>query len=353
MNILILNHHHIGDAICATSLVLGIRARWPDAHIAMFVRNKSICDLFPPGVIDQYHFYPSSKWQVPRLMRELCTPKLDLLVCTTELSHTWFVTALTWYSGARQIVAEDTIRYAPSRTIRVPFRYELHKFDSNREIGRAIDVELSADRPLVYVDPAAVEQSLAMLPAPGEDDWDQQRIAIAPGCHSLPHKAWPPERFAALVDQLLDAGWGRPVLFGSPQEVGLGQAIMAQLKSPHRERCLSVVGKLSLAQCSAALSRCQLLVSNDSGLAHMASGLSVPVVAMFGPTAARRCGPYRADAIVDRQLSCAPCYPQRHHGCGNPVCMTELPVAAVTSAIERVRNQSATITTAPKAAAAS
>lgn len=339
MNILILNHHHIGDAICATSLVLGIRARWPDAHIAMFVRNKSICDLFPPGVIDQYHFYPSSKWHVPSLLRALCTPRLDLLVCTTELSHTWFVTALAWYSRARQIVAEDTIRYAPPGTTRVPFRYELHKFDSNREIARVLGVELAAERPRVYVDPAAVEQSLAVLPAPGDDDWDQQRVAIAPGCHSLPHKAWPPERFAALVDRLLDAGWGRPVLFGSPQEVPLGQAIMAQLKSPHRDRCLSVIGKLSLAQCAAALSRCQLLVSNDSGLAHMASGLSLPVVAMFGPTAARRCGPYRADAIVEQQLACAPCYPQKHHGCGNPICMTELPVAAVWTAIERVRAQ--------------
>ncbi len=335
MNILVLNHHHVGDVICTTSLVLGIRAKWPEARLAMFVRNRSICEIFPPDVIDQYYFYSKKKWHVAGLMREMSHPRPDLLVCTTELSRSWFVAALCAFSRAQHIVAEDTIRFAFQRCTRVPFQPSLNKFESNREIAKALEVTLPYDRPYVYVDPAVLKATESMLPPPGGEEWDQRRIAIAPGYHSMPAKAWPSDRFAALIDCILDAGWGRPVLMGSPQERPLGDSIQNRLKSPHRERCLSAVG-VPLAECAAMVSRCDLLVSNDSGLAHMASALRVPVIGLFGPTAPERSGPYLADKVISMKLPCSPCYPRLLNGCGNPICMTEMPVAKVFAAVEEL-----------------
>jgi heptosyltransferase-1 len=77
-----------------------------------------------------------------------------------------------------------------------------------------------------------------------------------------------------------------------------------------------------------------LAVTADTGAMHLAAALETPVVALFGPTAPWRTGPFgEGHEIVRLGLTCSPCLKRR---CPDPRCLTELPVAAVTAACEKI-----------------
>jgi heptosyltransferase-2 len=104
-------------------------------------------------------------------------------------------------------------------------------------------------------------------------------LAVAPGAR-WSTKRWPVERFAAVAQELAQAQQATVVVLGSAEEQRLAQELCQRLRVP----VLNSTGKLSLMHTAALLQQCQLLLSNDSGLMHMATALRVPVVAIFGPT---------------------------------------------------------------------
>ena len=95
------------------------------------------------------------------------------------------------------------------------------------------------------------------------------------------------------------------VVLGSAEDSPLAQELCQRLRVP----VLNSTGKLSLMHTAALLQQCHLLLSNDSGLMHMATALRVPVVAIFGPTV-QEFGfyPFKASAqVVSTALACRPC----------------------------------------------
>jgi hypothetical protein len=106
-------------------------------------------------------------------------------------------------------------------------------------------------------------------------------IGFCPGASS-PLKRWPESRFAAVADWALAEGWGVIVLGDRHDQTA---ATMQRLMS-HGTRCLVAKG-LHLRRVAAVLARCAAVVSNDSGLMHIAAAVRTPVVAIFGPTSPR------------------------------------------------------------------
>jgi heptosyltransferase-2 len=156
-----------------------------------------------------------------------------------------------------------------------------------------------------------------------DDGW----VAFNPGASYGSAKRWFPDRFAAVADALVDACSARIVITGGPGELELGNDIEAAANSA----CLNLVGKTSVRQMMAVLSRCRLMITNDSGPMHVAAALGVPVVALFGPTDHTTTSPMApAHRIVRKAADCAPCLkracPSDHR------CMTALTVEDVLEA---------------------
>jgi heptosyltransferase-2 len=94
------------------------------------------------------------------------------------------------------------------------------------------------------------------------------------------------------------------VIFGAKGEEHLGQEIAAHLSSPS----LVLSGATTIRELMAAVKRCAMLLTNDTGPMHIASAFQVPVVAIFGPTDWRTTSPFgSAHAIVRQPVDCAPC----------------------------------------------
>jgi heptosyltransferase II len=135
-------------------------------------------------------------------------------------------------------------------------------------------------------------------------------VGVNPGSTYGGAKRWLPERFAEVTERLCSTiresrgQQASVVIFGAKGEERLGQEIAARLSSP----ALVLSGATTIRELMAAVKRCAMLLTNDTGPMHIASAFQVPVVAIFGPTDWRTTSPFgNAHAIVRQPVDCAPC----------------------------------------------
>jgi heptosyltransferase I len=133
---------------------------------------------------------------------------------------------------------------------------------------------------------------------------------IVNACSSHAARNWRPERYAAVIDYAVERHGMQAVLCGGPSalERDTGAAIERHAKAP----LLNLIGRDSLPRLLALLERAQVLISPDSGPAHMATMVGTPVIGLYAATRLQRTGPYLSRQwCVDRYEQAA----QRFRGC--------------------------------------
>lgn len=140
-------------------------------------------------------------------------------------------------------------------------------------------------------------------------------LALCPGAAYGPAKRWPEEYFARIAIQKIEAGW-QVWLFGSKQDAVVIDSIRAQIDSP----TISFAGTIDLLETIDLLSQVNAVVTNDSGLLHIAASLNKPLVAIYGSTSAIFTPPLgQKSKILQEELPCRPCFkrvcPLRHMNC--------------------------------------
>lgn len=178
--------------------------------------------------------------------------------------------------------------------------------------------------------------------------------AFAPGAEYGPAKCWPAAHYAALARRLHAHDGAAVLLLGSGKEGALCQEI-AIAAGPGA--CRVLAGKTSLIDAMALIAAARGVVSNDSGLMHVAAAFGVPQAAVFGSTSPLHTPPLNAHAQVlwlkdELGLDCAPCF-ERTCRFGHTRCLTELAPerveaalqAALASAHARAQDQSVSLPT--------
>ena len=186
---------------------------------------------------------------------------------------------------------------------------------------------VDTDRPQLHIPDVQINETLAEL--------GLQRGAyavFAPGSEYGPAKRWPAAHYAALAARL-----DMPVvLLGSAKEAALCQEIAQTAKN-----CLNLAGKTPLAQAIRAQAASKFIVSNDSGLMHVAAALGVPQVAVFGSSSPLHTPPLSDKAVVlwlkneaayQPPLDCAPCF-ERECPLGHTRCLNDISAEKVLAAL--------------------
>lgn len=157
-------------------------------------------------------------------------------------------------------------------------RYASLAFD--RHIVRsAADLPHPLPWPRLTVNAQEINQTLnAFIPVSA-----RPLIGFCPGAAFGPAKRWPHYHYAKLAEALIRRGY-QVALFGSSKEHEVGKAINAALPVDTRQHCHNLSGKTTLEQAVKVIAACQGIVSNDSGLMHVASALDRPLVALYGPS---------------------------------------------------------------------
>jgi heptosyltransferase-3 len=198
--------------------------------------------------------------------------------------------------------------------------------------------QIFADSLAPWIGAASVVRPARLRPAPdarkGAPQWVQAEggkggepiVALHPGAGSE-SKRWPLDRFAAATDWLASNSAMRVLIVEGPAEEGLGERLRDRFRS---ERVL-LARPLELPALTAMLSRCSAFLGNDSGIAHLAAGLGLPCVVLFGPTAPGHWAPLGPTIQVLRSSSaCDSC---RSGSVSGHTCMEEISVESAIAAL--------------------
>ena len=186
-------------------------------------------------------------------------------------------------------------------------------------------------RPALVTQASSVEEALQAQAL----DLRLPVLVICPGAEFGDAKQWPVEHYASLSATQIAQGW-QVWIMGSAKDNGVATQIQELLPSTARAACHDLTGKTSLAQAIDLMSLARAVVSNDSGLMHIAAALGKPIVALYGSTSADFTPPL-ADQVqlLAIDIDCRPCF-ERVCPLGHKRCLVDLTPGLALSALERV-----------------
>jgi heptosyltransferase-2 len=202
------------------------------------------------------------------------------------------------------------------------------------------DAPAADERPKLQFSDATIDAAARSIGVQRSEYW-----VFAPGAEYGPAKCWPPEHYAELARRLHEE-YGQPILLlGSGKETALCEAIAKQAPAA----CKVFAGKTSLIDAMALIAGARGVVSNDSGLMHVAAAFGIPQAAVFGSTSPEHTPPLNPNARVlwlkeELQLDCSPCF-DRVCRFGHTRCLTEVSADRVEAALNDAWAQSVSLPT--------
>jgi lipopolysaccharide heptosyltransferase II len=176
-------------------------------------------------------------------------------------------------------------------------------------------------------DTASIDHLLAAHDVRGA----KQRLVVVHVGASAPSRRWPPERFGQAADAIARRTGARVVFTGSADESPLIDAARAAMRAPERSRALALPGALTLGELGALLARADLVVTNNSGPAHLAAALGTPVVDLYALTNPQHT-PWQVPArVLSHDVPCCNCLRSRCPQ-GHQLCLRGVPVRSAVEA---------------------
>ncbi|SDR79818.1 heptosyltransferase-2 [Halopseudomonas xinjiangensis] len=186
-------------------------------------------------------------------------------------------------------------------------------------------------RPSLAIDPASRDAALARFGL----ELDRPVLALCPGAEFGESKRWPAEYYAQVADDKIRLGW-QVWLFGSKNDHPVGEQIRERLVPGLREESINLAGETTLADAIDLLSCASAVVSNDSGLMHVAAALDRPLVSVYGSTSPGFTPPLASQVeIVRLGIECSPCF-DRTCRFGHYNCLRDLNPPMVIDALDRL-----------------
>ncbi len=155
----------------------------------------------------------------------------------------------------------------------------------------------------------------ALTPALSRGERGQRVLGLCPGAEYGEAKRWPAEYYAEVAREALNKGW-QVWLFGSDKDM----PITNQINQLTQNKCLDLGGKTKLGEAIDLMALCDTVISNDSGLMHIAAALDKNLIAIYGSSDPAHTPPMSTKAVVEYLgLSCSPCFkrecPLTHLNC--------------------------------------
>lgn len=198
-------------------------------------------------------------------------------------------------------------------------------------------------RPKLVTNPVSVQAALQTMnltagTLPGENPGARPVLVICPGAEFGDAKQWPAEHYASLAGQKIQDGW-QVWAMGSAKDSDVSAQIMARLNPEAQSHYHDLTGRTSLAQAIDLMSVARAVVSNDSGLMHVAAALARPVVALYGSTSADFTPPLTDNVqLLAIDIACRPCF-ERTCPLGHKRCLVDLSPQMALAALDLITTE--------------
>lgn len=308
----------IGDTVLLSGIVADLRAAFPDASIIFFCGESNLEVARMLGGVDRVIPVPAKEPFAS--MRAVRSVHLDILL---DFGH-WprWDALLALISRADFTAGFGTPGQHRSCGYDLAIRHsnKLHAIENYRSLLRVLGIK--AKHPPTLSAPHVLEPGLKPYAV----------FHLWPAGIRREAKQWPVEYWLQLAKQFVN--WGLDVvLTGSEKDRRDSGAFLAQIPYPARAQLRSAVGA-TLTETATVLANSRIVVSVDTGIMHMASALGAPLVALHGPTSARRWGPLgdRAIAVESPLNGCGYIQLGWESTAGRPACMESICYCAVRDA---------------------
>jgi len=312
--ILLVQTAFIGDVIIITPLIRAVRELYPKAILDVMVIPQTAGVLADNPNINEIILFDKRKNKILSFIKTLLLlrkKRYDIAISP----HSSITTALLlYYAQIPMRIGYDRWSAAKYLTHKVPHPEVIHKTKKNLSLLSVLSDKTFPNQTELFPTDEMLEIASIIL---NEIKTNTKKlIAIAPGSIWFT-KRWPTEYYKTLAAQLAKNNFG-VVLIGSKEEIRICDEVLAG------EDGINLAGKLSLLESAAVISKCDLMICNDSGALHIANAMKTNVSAFFGPTV-QSIGyfPFREnDFVFEREMECRPCGSHggnschlKHHDC--------------------------------------
>jgi heptosyltransferase-2 len=292
--LVIRQHNQMGDMLLAVPALRAIRETWPEAHIAVVSSTLNRGVLANSPYVDEVFTYEKKNpLGSPGLIRSLRARRFDLAIVLHTVSFSFTSLMLAVLSGARVRIGSTSARIGDSLTgsylnLTLPLPDEaqlaaMNEAEHNLYPLRAVGITTDDIAPL-------------LVPAPENERWAEEeaaqcwregtvRLAVHPGAGKA-ENIWPPERWAAVVDQLARGRAVSMAVIEGPADAASVQAFQTACGVAG-----TVIRGRPILDVAALMRRADLVLCNDTGVMHVAAAARARVLAVFGPTDPSRWAP--------------------------------------------------------------
>lgn len=322
--ILVIGPSWVGDMVMAQSLFIALEQQHPDCVIDVLAPSWSLQLLQRMPEVNQAIAMPFGHGQFDLLGRIRFGQSLQIHQYDQAI-----VLPNSWKSALIPFFAKIPKRTGYIGEMRWGFINDARKLDKNlltMTVQRFVALADVAE----YAFPKLVISSAQQQAVIETFSINQQQkiLALCPGAEYGPAKRWPIEHFAAVASQIAAKGW-QVWLMGSEKD----QSVTEEINLQANQVCRDFAGKTSLAEAVDLMSLANVVVSNDSGLMHVAAALDKKLIALYGSSDPGFTPPLHADAtIINLNLECSPCF-KRECPLGHTQCLVGISPDQVIAAI--------------------
>ena len=160
-------------------------------------------------------------------------------------------------------------------------------------------------------------------------------------CNELNYKVWPKEKFAKIIEYLIEKKKKNIVLLGSVKEERDNEDLIKTVNKKFQSKIINLAGKTSMRELVGIMPHLDLFVGNDGGPMHIAASENIPTIGLFGFETPVRYGPYCNKSVsVFKGKKCSPCIKAYNHewpNCFNPICIQSISVEEVKESIKKLK----------------
>lgn len=307
----------VGDAVMAVPALRELRRIFADSKITLVARpwvaglfdGEGLADALI-SVGDARGVFQKTR-EFIRQARRLKRERFDLAVLLQNAAGAALAARA---AGVKKIAGYPTDGRRALLSIVIPFepnyktlhqvRYYLNiASELERMLTGTSRVEIETAQPSLHINTEDKTRACELL-EPFGIKAGARIVAINPGATNSRAKRWLPERFAAVADQLVERDGFQAIIIGAAGDIEAAREVARLMRSP----AAMLAGRTNIAQLKAVLACSQLVVSNDTGAAHVSAALGVPTVVVFGPTEHVSTRPLSKLAMVVRHdVECSPC----------------------------------------------
>ncbi len=312
VKILVRGTNWVGDAVMTIPALHELRRLFPDARITLHTRSWAEGIFRDAALFDEILIFDKTRSKIKDALtqaKELKKHEFDLAVLFPNSFETALVAKMSKIPR-RFGYSKEGRSFLLTNAIEIPiWKNERHEVYYYLNLVAEIEQEYFAKKTVLENDPhidlaVSAERKIEARKILEENgvDLSKKIVALGVGSTNSRAKRWPAASYAKLNNLLQIELNANVVLVGAKDEAEVSDEVFAKSE----KKPIILTGKTNLAQIVAVLAKTDLLVSNDMGLAHIASAIGTKTIVIFGPTNEKTTQPIGSE-IIRKRVDCAPC----------------------------------------------